>query len=181
VLAGEVDGIPAPQLADDVQELARPAVPLPLAEMVAEPLLLDVVPAGHHVEQQAATGDALVGGRHLGGQRRRHQPGPEGDEELEPLGHLAEAGRHDPGVLAPRAGRGQRAGEAELLGGPRDLPHVADVGRALGTGLGDPAAGRADRVPQAQVGARIAVRRQEPVQDNAHESMSIKSVDNMTI
>ena len=178
---GEVVGVAAPQLPDDVQELARAAVPVPLAEMVAEPPLLHVVAAGHHVEQQAAPGDALVGGRHLGGQRRRQQAGPERDEELEALGDLAEPGRHDPGVLAPRAGRGERAGEAELLGRAGDLPHVADVGRPLGTGLGDPAAGRADRVPEAQVGARVAVGRQEPVQDDTHIGMSIKSIDNMAI
>jgi len=41
----------APQLAHDAQELAGPLVPLLLAEVVTEPLLLDVITAGHHVQQ----------------------------------------------------------------------------------------------------------------------------------
>ena len=64
-----------------------------------------------------------------------------------------------PGVLAPGAGRGERADEAELLGGAGDLAEVVDGGRAG-------AAGRADRhaVPAADDVAAVAVGGQEPVE-----------------
>jgi hypothetical protein len=67
---------------------------------------------------------------------------------------------------------GVSAGEAELLRGPGDLADVADVRRPLGAVLGSPAPSRADRVAEAQVGTRVTVGGQEPVQDYSHGAAS---------
>ena len=70
VLAGEVERIAAPRPAHDRQELAGAGVALVVRQVVAEPGLLVGLAAGHDVEQQPAAGDPLVGGRHLGRERR---------------------------------------------------------------------------------------------------------------
>ena len=125
------NGSAAPRAADDGQELRGPGVPLVVRQVVAEPALLVGLAAGDHVEQQPAAGQPLVGGRHLGGQRRRGQPGPERDQELQPPGLPGQRGGDQPGVLAPGAGRGEHRLEAELLGGAGHLGQVLDVRRPL--------------------------------------------------
>ena len=112
------------------QELAGPGVALVVGEVVAEPALLVGSAAGDHVQQQPAAGDPLVGRGHLRGQRRRHEAGPERDQELQPLGLPDQRGGGQPGVLAPGAGRGEHASKPELLGGPGDLAEVVDARRA---------------------------------------------------
>ena len=57
-----------------------------MVQPVAEPLLLGVLAAADHIKQQSPLGETLESGGLLGGQGGRHQSGPEGDEELEPLG-----------------------------------------------------------------------------------------------
>ena len=57
-------------------------------QVIAEAPLLGVVPAGHDVQQQAAPGDALIGGGHVRRERRGQQPGAQRDEEPEPAGDL---------------------------------------------------------------------------------------------
>ena len=168
VPASERDRLAAPQLPDDVQELPGPLVPGLLAEVVAEPLLLHVVAAGDHVQQQAATGYPLVGNGHVSGQGRRHQPWAERDQELEPLGDRGECRGHNPCVLTPGAGRGERPGKAELLRGSGYLADVADVRRPFGPAVGHPAACGTDRVAQTQVGPGVTVGGQEPVQNDPH-------------
>jgi hypothetical protein len=159
VTAVEVDGLAGPQPGDDVQELPAPLVPGGLVGEVAVGALFGRFAASDHVEQQAAPGVTLEGGGHLRGQGRRDQPGPERDQELQPLGDLGEHGRGQPGVLAPRAGRGERALEAELLGAARDLAQVGQRGRPDGAGrAGGHAVAAADDVPP------VAVGRQEPVE-----------------
>jgi hypothetical protein len=69
VLAGEVERLAAPRSADDSEELTGTRVALIVGQVVAEPALLVGLAPGHHVEQQPATGQPLVGGRHLGGER----------------------------------------------------------------------------------------------------------------
>ena len=86
-------------------------------------------------------------------------PGPERDQELQPLRDAAEHRGGDPGVLAPRAGRGERGLEAELLGAAGDLPEVGDGGRAGRTAPAGDAVPAADDVP-----AVAAVGGQEPVE-----------------
>jgi hypothetical protein len=68
MLAGEVERLAAPRPAHDGEELAGTRVPLVMGQVVTEPALLVGLAAGHHVEQQAAPGQPLVGGRHLGSQ-----------------------------------------------------------------------------------------------------------------
>jgi hypothetical protein len=48
-----------PHTAKDSKKLSGPKVALVVAEVVTEPRLLDRVPAGHDVQQQPTTGDAL--------------------------------------------------------------------------------------------------------------------------
>ena len=83
--------------------------------------------------------------------------GPERDEELESL-RLAEQRRGDePRVLAPRAGRGEHAGEAEVVGRPGDLGEVVDRRRppvAVG--------------PEGDDGAAVTGCGEEPVQYDTH-------------
>jgi hypothetical protein len=159
------DGLAAPQPGDDVQELGAAGVPLRLVQEVAVGLLLAGFAAGHHVEQQAAPRVALEGGGHLGGHRGRDEPRPERHQELQPLSDLGEHRGHQPGVLAPDAGRGECGLEPELLGTARDLAQVGERGGA------DRArrAGR-DAVPAADDVAAVAVGRQEPVEAQGHET-----------
>ena len=88
-----------------VQELVAAGVARVLVEEVAVRPLLVALAAGDDVEQQPAAGEVLEGGGHLRGEVGRGQAGPEGDEELQPLGDLAEHRGGQPGVLAPGAGR----------------------------------------------------------------------------
>ena len=126
VLAVEVHRLAGPQPGHDAEELGAPFVPLLLAGEVAVSPLLGGLTAGHHVQQQAAAGVTLKRRGHLRGKGRRDQPGPEGDEELEPLGHLGEHGRGQPGVLAPGPRRGEGGFEPELLRTAGDLAEVAE-------------------------------------------------------
>jgi hypothetical protein len=115
--------------------------------------------AGDDVQQQPAPGLALERGRHLGRQGGRDLTGAEGDEELQPLGHLGEHRGGEPGVLAPHAGRGERGLEAQLLGAARYLPEIGDRRRPDGArdGGGRPVTAADDVAP-------VAARRQEPVE-----------------
>ena len=153
VPAVEVHGLALPQRSEDLQVLAAAVVALLLAQVIAETALLGVIAAGDDVEQQPTTGDALEGRGHLRGERRGRQTGTQRDEEPEPLGHLAQRGRHDPTVLAPAARRTQRGIEAQLLGRPRDLADVPDVRGPLGGAVAHPAALGADGVAEAEVRA----------------------------
>ena len=105
VLALEVHRLLAPHRVHDVQELAGAGVALVVVQPVAEPTLLDVVAAGDDVQQHPALGEPLQRRGLLGGQRRRYQSGPEGDEELQPLGLGQQRRRGQPRVLAPGSGR----------------------------------------------------------------------------
>ena len=142
-------------------------VALVLVEEVAVAALLGVVAADDDVEEQPPAGDPLVGRGHLRGERRREERGPEGDEELEPLGLLRQRGGQHPGVGAPARDRRQRRLEAGLLGGARDLPEVGEAAGALPV-AGVLAGAAADRVAVAEIGARVARRGQEPVEPSGH-------------
>src|SRR5580693_632997 len=185
VLAVEVERLAAPRTADDGQELRGPRITLVVRQVVAEPALFVGLAAGDHVEQQPAAGQPLVGGRHLGGQRRRGQPGPERDQELQPPRLPGECGGDQPGVLAPGPGRGEHGLEAKLLGGaghlgqvldvrrpflrrgPADVQGVRDAARAWLAGL----AGRGQAVPPAHDRAAVAGGGQEPVEGQAHQDV----------
>ena len=162
VLAVEGHGLAAPQRADDVQELLAAGVAGVLVEEVAEHPLLVALAAGHHVEQQPAAGEVLEGAGHLGGQERRGQARAERDQELQPLGDLAEHRGREPGVVAPGAGGGQRGLEADVLGGPGDLAEVGHARRAT-RGTGADAVAAAD-----DVAAVATVGGQEPVELQRH-------------
>ena len=177
VVAAEVVRRAAPRAADDREEFICAGVPLVVPQVVTEPALLVRLAARHHVEHQAAAGNPLVGRGHLGRQGRRRHPGPERDEELQPL-RLADQRRgHQPRVLAVRPGGGEHAREAVALRGLRDLGQVADVrrpdrGRRRVRGRvrrGQPV--RADRhaVPAADDRAAVTGGRQEPVEGQAHD------------
>lgn len=107
VLALEVERPALPRPPEHREELVGARVPAVVVQMVAEPLLLGGVTAGHHIEHQPAPGEPLVRRRHLRRKHRGDQPRPEGHQELQPLGVLRQRRRHHPGVLAPRAGRRQ--------------------------------------------------------------------------
>ena len=167
VLAVEIDRLAVPQRPDDRQELPGAGVAILLTEVVAEPPLLAVIAAGDDVEQQPPTRHPLKRRRHLRRQRRRGEPGPERDQEPEPLGHLRQRRGHHPRVLAPAAGRRQRGIEAELLGGPGDLTDVADIRRPVTAAIG-PAAADTDRITEAEIRPGVPVSRQEPMQRDGH-------------
>ena len=171
VLAVEVDRLLLPQPAHDRQELAGPGVAIVLARWSPNRRCSRSSPPVTTLSSSrppetrwkvAAICAASVG---------EVKPGTEGDEEAEALGDLAERRRHHPGVLAPAAGRRQRGVEAELLGRARDLSQVADVRRAVVAGVADPAAAYADGVAEAEIGARVAVGGQEPVQLDGHRRL----------
>lgn len=170
VLAGERDRLAGPQLPEDREELGGPLVALGFAEVVTEAALLDVVAAGDNVEQQPIPRDALVRRGRLGNQGRGLQPRPESHEVLEVFGPLGQGRREHPGVLAPTAGRGQRPGEPELLRGAGHQTEVVEVGRPVRTESVCPAACATDGVAETQVGARVTIGRQEPVQRDRHRS-----------
>ena len=123
-----------------MQELAGAGVALVVAEPVAEPALLDVVAAADDVEQHAALREPLQRRGLLRGQRRRHQPGPERDEELQPLGLGEQRRRGQPGVLTPGSGRREHPFVAEPIGGAGDLGQISAARRAVvrGHGVIDP-------------------------------------------
>ena len=118
VLAGEIDRLLRPDRIHDVQELAGAGVTLVVGQPVAEPVLFDVVAAGDDVEQHTALGEPLQRGGLLRGQRRRHQAGPECDEELQPFGLGEQCRCGQPGVLTPCAGRREHPFDS-----PIDLQH----------------------------------------------------------
>ena len=156
-----------PDAPKDGKELRGAEVSLVVAEVVAEPGLLDRVATRHDVQQQPSTRDALEGRRLVGGQGRRDEARSEGDQELQPCGHLGQGGRGDPGVLAPGSGRREHRLEPEELGGAGDFAEVSDGRRS------DSARRRADG--QVRVVARpddlpaVAVGRQVPMQVNSHQ------------
>ena len=158
VLALERHGLAVPEPADDLEELVAAPVPVVLVEEVAEHPLLVALAAGDDVQEQAAAGQVLEGAGHLGGQERRRQPGPERDQELQPLRERAEHGGRDPGVLAPGPGRRQCRLEAELLGAAGDLAEVGHRRRSPGRAGLDPVAAADDLASVAAVGG------QEPVE-----------------
>ncbi len=158
VLAGEGHLLARPEPAHDREELAAALVAAVLVEEVAVGALLVGLAAGDDVEQEAAAGEVLEGRGHLGGQRRRGEAGPERDEELEPLRERGEHRRGEPRVLAPRAGRGQRGLEAELLGAAGDLPEVGHARGPAGVAVLDAVAAADDLAAVAAVGG------QEPVE-----------------
>ncbi|CAM5328289.1 hypothetical protein SRIMM317S_01586 [Streptomyces rimosus subsp. rimosus] len=158
VLPVEVDRPPLPQVPHDAQEFAGTGVARVLVEEVAVRTLLVALASGDDVQKQPPRSVPLEGGRHLGGEGGRDDAGPEGDQEFQALGLPGEHRRGEPGVLAPGAGRGQRALEAELFGGAGDLGEVAEGGGALAARrAGGQAVAAADDVPA------VAVGRQEPV------------------
>ena len=130
VPALEVEGRSAPRPPENFQELVRSGVALVMGEPVAESPLLERISAGHDVDQEAALGQPLEGGGLLGGKCGIGDARPEGNEESEPGGVLAQDGGHQPGVLAPSPRRGQDAVESEVVGGAGDLCQVVDRGRA---------------------------------------------------
>ena len=91
-----------------VQELAGPRVAGVLVEEVAVGALLVALAAGDDVEQQPPPELPLEGGRHLRGQGGRDEAGPEGDQELQPLGARGRASRWS--ATRPRTRR--RSGSA---------------------------------------------------------------------
>ena len=104
----------------------------------------------------------------MSSQRGGEEAGTEGHEELQPPGVRDEHRGHEPGVLAPGAGRGEGPGEAETLCGAGDLGEVADRGGPDRTGrAGGDAVAAADEV------AAVAVGGQEPVGGEGHESLPI--------
>src|SRR6185295_3537924 len=176
VPAVEVERLPGPGAPHDGQELAGPGVPLVVRQVVAEPALLLGLAPGHHVEQQPAARDPLVAGGHLGGQGGRDQPGPEGDQELQPAGRRDQRGRGQPGVLAPGTGRGEYRREAELLRGPGHLPQVLEVRRPVG-GL---RLGYRQAVPAAVDRPAVARGGQEPVEGQRHNPTLAVSLNEVT-
>ena len=158
VLALEVTVSPSQSRRTIVEELVAALVAVVLVEEVAEHPLLVALAAGHDVEEQPAAGEVLEGAGHLGGQERRGQPGPERDQELQPLRERAEHRGRDPGVLAPGPGRRQRRLEAELLGAAGDLAEVGHRRRSPGRAGLDPVAAADDLAAVAAVGG------QEPVE-----------------
>ena len=156
VLAVEVDGLAAPEVAHDSQELGGARVAAGLLEAVPERALFLGVATGDHVQQQPATAVALERRCHLCGERRADQAGAKGDHELEPLGPLGEHCGRDPSVVAPQPRRRERAVEAQLLGGKRDLGQVAERG-------GPRTPRHPERPRLLDQPAPVALSRQEPV------------------
>ncbi len=129
----EVDSLAGPQIADDGEELVSARVAGVLVQEVSVGALLGTLPAGDDVDQQAPLGLALERGAHLRGQGGGVEAGAERYEELQSLRDAAEHCGGQPGILAERAGRRQRADEPQLFGGTGDLAEVGD-GRLSSTG-----------------------------------------------
>src|SRR6185437_12388178 len=155
VPAGEVEQLPAPGAPYDGQELSGAGVPLVVRQVVAEPPLLLGLASGHHVEQQPAAGDPLVAGGHLGGQGGRDQPGPEGDQELQPAG------------LRDQRGRGH-------------LAQVLDVRRPVGGNGPGLRLGYRQAVPPAVDRPAVARGGQEPVEGQRHNPTLAVSLNEVT-
>ena len=159
VVALEVERRARPGAPHDREELGGAVVALVVVEPVAEAALLLGAAAGDDVEQQPAARQPLERGGLLGRQRRRDEPGPEGDEEPQP-GRLPDQRRgREPGVLAPRAGRREHGVEADLLGGPGHLGQVVEVGRATARASGRSRRRRGCRRRSAGTSGRRAARR----------------------
>jgi peptide/nickel transport system permease protein len=156
VAAGEVERLARQRAAEHGEELVGAVVALVVVEPVPEAALLGLLAATDDVQQQAVAGDPLVRRGLLGGERRHDDVRAEGDEEAQPRRVPEQGGGGDPGVLAPRPGRREDAGEAEVLGGARDLGEVLDPWRTT-------VAVRAHR----DHGPAVSGGRQEPVQRDA--------------
>ena len=83
-----------------------------LARTAAAAAALSAVAVGGAPAAHATAALALEGGGHLRREGRRDEPRPKGDEERQPARLCGKGRRGQPRVLAPRAGRGQHAGEA---------------------------------------------------------------------
>jgi hypothetical protein len=159
VLAVEVERHALERPAEDVEKLAGARIAGVVVEEVAVGALFHRVTAGDDVEPQPAAGQLLEGGRLLGDQGRQREPGPQRDEELQPLGDRRQRRADDPRVQAARADGRQHPGETRLLGGPGDRRQVVQRRRpAEGAGIGAAGGGRGRDV------AAVAAGGQEPVE-----------------
>ena len=164
VLALERHGLAGPQPADDLEELVAALVPRVLVEVIAERPLLVGLAADDDVEQDAARERAgRTSPPSAADSVGLTRPGPERHQEGQRGGLPRQQRGGDEGVLAPRAGGDQRAGEPECLCGPHDRGQIVD--RRVPVAVRNPgrcAVAAADDQPAVAVGGK------EPVQLDGH-------------
>jgi hypothetical protein len=105
VLAAVGDRLAGHQPPPDRQELVGRLVALAVLQPHPVALQLAGVAAGHHVDQQPSTGQAVQRRRHAGGHRGLPQAGAHRHQEAQPLRQRHHGGGHDPGILAGLARR----------------------------------------------------------------------------
>ncbi len=118
-----------PCAAHHLHELLRADVALVVLREVTVGRQLVREAARHDVDQHAAVRELVERVRHLRRDRRRDEPGPHCDEELELFRARRDERGRDPGVLARRPDGHQREDETRVLGRARD-PHQV-IGRRL--------------------------------------------------
>ncbi|GAA3411868.1 hypothetical protein GCM10018952_22290 [Streptosporangium vulgare] len=129
-----------------------------MVEEVAVGALLPGVAAGDHVEQEPPPADLLEGLRLLGEQGGEGEAGPEGHQQLEPLGPCRHGAARHQGIGTARPDRGQHRLETGRLGGAGHLGQVVER-RGPGRGASRRDGGRGGPDVMAVAGGR-----QEPVQ-----------------
>ena len=144
-----VDRLAGKQRLVGMYELAGDLVAVGVACEDAIALVLDRVTAGDDVDQQAAVRQTVERRGHARRHRRRLQPRPHCDQELQPLG----GGRHrrgdNPGILAALARWQKHAVVAELVGSLSDLAQIREVsGTASYCGAEVPAVSMSRQEPQ---------------------------------
>lgn len=125
VLAGEIHHLPGQQLAPDGQELAGLGITLVMVQEHPVAGQFQGIASGHQVDQQASPGQAVEGGGLAGSLGGRDHAGPQGDQELQPLGGGNQGRGHDPGIFTRLARGNQDAAEPQAVGG---LGHLAQIG-----------------------------------------------------
>ncbi|KAG1253531.1 hypothetical protein G6F65_017426 [Rhizopus arrhizus] len=115
--------------APDLQVVGGDRVAFVVADEDAVAFQFTGVAARHHVDQQAAFGQAVERGSHARRELRRTDARPDRHQELQLAGGADQAGSHHPGVFAGPAGRQQHAVIAQRIGGHG---HLAEVVIACG-------------------------------------------------
>ncbi|VVN15669.1 hypothetical protein PS681_04063 [Pseudomonas fluorescens] len=159
VLTVVIDGFAFQHTTPDAGEFHRGLIAFFVAEEQTVASQFFRVTASHQIEQRTAAGQTIQRGCLPRRHRRGNDPGAQGNEELQTLGHRDQRRRHQPRIFARAAGGDQHTAEAQTIRRLRDLLQITVVDGASAFG-------------GAKVMA-VAVGRQEPEDIEAHGVVSL--------
>ena len=143
-----------PDRAQHLEVLVGAAVARVVVEVVAVAPLIGVAAARDHVHREPAARELVEGGELAGGDRRRDEPRPVGEQDAEALGVGEHVGRDDEAVGGVRVVADQHAVEAGLLVHARELARVGDVDERALRPLASPRTARVAIMPMNSTGIR---------------------------